>query len=133
VQTACRRALVSAFIGTPPQLELLAPGERHSVSDLVATWAANAMSETMGGLLAAGQRAEVFEWGSRVVKLSRSAGGHAHSREDVNLLHELLLKIGATVLNPPADYPTYGEGYYAVFFSDPDGIKLEFVYVPPNC
>jgi hypothetical protein len=30
------------------------------------------MSETMGRLLAAGQRAEVFEWGSRVVKLYRS-------------------------------------------------------------
>ena len=58
---------------------------------------------------------------------------HAHSREDVDLLHELLLKIGATVLDPPADYPAYGEGYYAVFFRDPDGIKLEFVYVPRNC
>jgi len=41
VQTACRRALVSAFIGTPLQLELLAQGERHTVSDLVASWAAN--------------------------------------------------------------------------------------------
>src|SRR5215472_17519718 len=30
------------------------------------------MSETIGRLLAAGQRAEVFEWGSRVVKLYRS-------------------------------------------------------------
>jgi hypothetical protein len=32
------------------------------------------MSETLGRLLAAGQRAEVFEWGSRVVKLCRSTG-----------------------------------------------------------
>ena len=32
------------------------------------------MSETMGRLLAAGLRAEVFEWGSRVVKLCRSTG-----------------------------------------------------------
>jgi tRNA A-37 threonylcarbamoyl transferase component Bud32 len=32
------------------------------------------MSETMGRLLAAGQRAEVFEWGDRVVKLCRSTG-----------------------------------------------------------
>jgi len=30
------------------------------------------MSETIGGLLAAGNVAEVFEWGSRVVKLYRS-------------------------------------------------------------
>ena len=32
------------------------------------------MSETMGRLLAAGQRAEVFEWGTRVVKLCRCTG-----------------------------------------------------------
>jgi aminoglycoside phosphotransferase (APT) family kinase protein len=31
------------------------------------------MGETIGGLLAAGNMAEVFEWGSRVVKLYRSA------------------------------------------------------------
>jgi catechol 2,3-dioxygenase-like lactoylglutathione lyase family enzyme len=56
----------------------------------------------------------------------------AESRRDVDLLHELLLKIGAMVLDPPTDYPAYGEGYYAVFFTDPDGIKLEFVHLPPG-
>ena len=55
---------------------------------------------------------------------------HAESRADVDRLYEFLLRIGATVLDPPADYPAYGDGYYAVFFSDPDGLKLEFVYVP---
>jgi Ser/Thr protein kinase RdoA (MazF antagonist) len=40
------------------------------------------MTETMGCLLAAGQRAEVFEWGSRVVKLYRSAAAkHTAFRE----------------------------------------------------
>lgn len=40
------------------------------------------MSETMGRLLAAGQRAEVFEWGARVVKLCRSTGSkHVMFRE----------------------------------------------------
>jgi hypothetical protein len=34
---------------------------------------------------------------------------------------KLLIEIGATVLDPPADYPTYGDGYYAVFFADPMG------------
>jgi hypothetical protein len=48
---------------------------------------------------------------------------------DVDRLHEFLLSIGATVLDPPADYPPYRDGYYAVFFSDPDGLKLEFVHV----
>jgi hypothetical protein len=41
VQAACRRALISAFIGSPLQLELLAPGERHTVAGLVATWTRN--------------------------------------------------------------------------------------------
>jgi glyoxylase I family protein len=54
----------------------------------------------------------------------------AESREDVDRLYELLLGIGATVLDPPADYPRYGDGYYAVFFADPDGLKLEYVHKP---
>lgn len=54
----------------------------------------------------------------------------ADSREDVDALHALLVEIGAVVLDPPADYPQYGEGYYAVFFADPDGLKLEFVFKP---
>jgi chromosome segregation ATPase len=41
VQAACRRAVISAFIGSPLQLELLAPGERHTVAGLTATWARN--------------------------------------------------------------------------------------------
>jgi hypothetical protein len=40
------------------------------------------MSETIGRLLAAGQRAEVFEWGPHVVKLCRSTGSkHVTFRE----------------------------------------------------
>ncbi len=56
----------------------------------------------------------------------------AESREDVDRMHALLLSIGATILDPPADYPQYnlGRGYYAVFFADPDGVKLEFVHTP---
>jgi hypothetical protein len=41
VQAACRRALISAFIGSPLQLELLAPPERHTVAHLVEAWARN--------------------------------------------------------------------------------------------
>lgn len=54
----------------------------------------------------------------------------AESREDVDGFYALLEKIGAHVLDPPAEYPRYGEGYYAVFFADPDGLKLEYVYWP---
>ena len=55
---------------------------------------------------------------------------NAESRADVDAMHALLLRIGATVLDPPADYPRYGPGYYAVFFADPDGLKLEYVFKP---
>lgn len=54
---------------------------------------------------------------------------NADSREQVDNLYKLILEIGATVLDPPAEYD-YTPGYYAVFFSDPDGIKLELVYMP---
>ena len=52
---------------------------------------------------------------------------YAADRADVDALHRLLVGIGAAVLDAPAEYPQYGPGYYAVFFADPDGLKLEFV------
>lgn len=55
---------------------------------------------------------------------------NAASREDVDAMYEHLLRIGATVLDPPAAYPQYGPTYYAVFFADPDGLKLEYVHKP---
>jgi len=32
--------------------------------------------------------------------------------------------------DPPIDCPECGEGYYATFFFDPDGIELEITYTP---
>jgi catechol 2,3-dioxygenase-like lactoylglutathione lyase family enzyme len=37
-------------------------------------------------------------------------------------------RAGVTILDAPAEYPQYGTGYYAVFFADPDGLKLEYVH-----
>ncbi len=56
----------------------------------------------------------------------------ATSRDDVDALFGKLTDFGATILDPPADYPQYngGKGYYAVFFADPDGLKLEYVWTP---
>jgi catechol 2,3-dioxygenase-like lactoylglutathione lyase family enzyme len=54
----------------------------------------------------------------------------AASRADVDGLYRLLCDLGAEVLDPPAEYPEYAPEYYAVFFRDPDGLKLEFVYMP---
>ena len=52
----------------------------------------------------------------------------AKSREDVDELYHVLLKINAEILAAPREYPEYEPGYYALFFLDPDGIKLEFVF-----
>ena len=57
---------------------------------------------------------------------------NAASRADVDALHALLIGIGAAVTDAPAHYPEYGEGYYAVFFQDPDGLKLEYCFVPQS-
>jgi catechol 2,3-dioxygenase-like lactoylglutathione lyase family enzyme len=49
-------------------------------------------------------------------------------RSDVDALYEFLKKERTEIVDPPADYPSYGEGYYAVFFLDPDGLKLEGMF-----
>jgi catechol 2,3-dioxygenase-like lactoylglutathione lyase family enzyme len=52
----------------------------------------------------------------------------AASRAVVDERHEWLVGAGAEIESPPQEY-TYLPGYYAVFFFDPDGIKLEIVHV----
>jgi catechol 2,3-dioxygenase-like lactoylglutathione lyase family enzyme len=54
----------------------------------------------------------------------------AESREDVDALHRLLVERDIQVLDAPAHYPEYSGDYYAVFFEDPDGMKLELVHAP---
>lgn len=57
---------------------------------------------------------------------------HAASDEVVDRVHDAICEIGGEVLDAPAEYsgqPGYGEQYYAVFFADPDGVKLEVCYV----
>jgi catechol 2,3-dioxygenase-like lactoylglutathione lyase family enzyme len=49
-------------------------------------------------------------------------------RQDVFDLEAFLKKIGATIVDPAAEY--YSGGYYAVYFLDPDGLKLEGMHYP---
>jgi len=49
-------------------------------------------------------------------------------RQHVDDLYALLKKHRVKVVDAPAEYPSYGDGYYAVFFLDPDGMKFEGVY-----
>src|SRR5438876_8073358 len=53
----------------------------------------------------------------------------APSRAHVDTLARELDASGRTILDPPREY-AYTPGYYAVFFSDPDGMKLELVHIP---
>jgi glyoxylase I family protein len=54
---------------------------------------------------------------------------NAVDREQVDRVHEVLVALGAEILDAPAEYD-YNPGYYAVFFRDPDGFKLEVVHIP---
>lgn len=54
----------------------------------------------------------------------------APARAAVIELHEALSRAGEVILDPPADYPNYAPDYFAMFFCDPDGIKLEYVFTP---
>src|SRR3954468_6724598 len=49
---------------------------------------------------------------------------NAPDRAFVDSVHQKLVEWGVKVLDAPAEYPQYEAGYYAVFFLDPDGIKL---------
>lgn len=55
----------------------------------------------------------------------------ARSRREVDRFHrDFLRPEGITVTDPPADYPVYAPGYYAVFFLDPAGIRWELAFIP---
>ena len=54
---------------------------------------------------------------------------NADSRAQVDAVHALLRDNGTEILDPPAEYD-YEPGYYALFFRDPDGFKLELVHSP---
>jgi glyoxylase I family protein len=53
----------------------------------------------------------------------------AENRSDVEKLYEFLKQTAATILDAPAEYP-YSPGYFAVYFTDLDGLKFEFAYAP---
>ena len=53
----------------------------------------------------------------------------AVARSVVDERHAWVVGAGAEVENPPQEY-AYSPGYYAFFFYDPDGIKLEIVHIP---
>ncbi len=82
-----------------------------------------------------------------VFLLSQAESRSRHDRTAVGLHHlafavpsrghvdgfyrEILLELpDAVIEDPPVDCPEYRAGYYATYFLDPDGIKLEVAYTP---
>ncbi len=53
----------------------------------------------------------------------------ADNREQVDKLYQLLTEHGVEILDPPAEYD-YMPDYYALYFLDPDSIKLELTHIP---
>lgn len=53
-----------------------------------------------------------------------------NSEAEVDELYERIKKTQAQIVAPPQFYPQHGQHYYALFFKDPDGIKLEIVFEP---
>jgi catechol 2,3-dioxygenase-like lactoylglutathione lyase family enzyme len=49
------------------------------------------------------------------------------SRAQVDRVHEHVLSTGGTIIRAPQHFPQYQGPYYATFWSDPFGIKLEAV------
>lgn len=54
------------------------------------------------------------------------------TREDVDRFHEGFLRRWGTPMlyGSPRGFPEYTPGYYAVFFEDPDRLKLEVAHAP---
>jgi len=47
------------------------------------------------------------------------------THDDVDAAHAAAVGAGAEILHPPRYWPQYNERYYATFFLDPDGFRLE--------
>jgi catechol 2,3-dioxygenase-like lactoylglutathione lyase family enzyme len=55
---------------------------------------------------------------------------NAGSNEEVDRVAAEIKTIGAQVVDGPRFFPQHGEQYYAFFFKDPSGIKLEVMFEP---
>ncbi|WP_374974690.1 VOC family protein [Microbacterium trichothecenolyticum] len=54
------------------------------------------------------------------------------SREEVDRLHAIALAAGWSMVRAPKPYPRFNERYYASFVEDDNGIRIEFMYNPPQ-
>jgi catechol 2,3-dioxygenase-like lactoylglutathione lyase family enzyme len=110
--------------------ELLGPLGWHGISEVEGE-----RGETIWYLLGYGTQIGLREATSARGEYDRYAPGLHHlafeamSRGAVDERADWLRATGAVLESEPQEY-TYTPGYYAVFFFDPDGMKLEIVHVP---
>jgi catechol 2,3-dioxygenase-like lactoylglutathione lyase family enzyme len=55
---------------------------------------------------------------------------NVEKHEQVDAVHSLVSTLGATILDPPGEFPFGPGGYYATYFLGPDRIKMEIVHMP---
>ena len=110
--------------------ELLGPLGFHRVSEVEGE-----RGETIWYLSGPGSQVGLREAQSEPTSHDRYRVGlhhlafEAQSRADVDERAAWLRTQDVELESEPQEY-TYSPGYYAVFFYDPDGLKLEIVYVP---
>jgi catechol 2,3-dioxygenase-like lactoylglutathione lyase family enzyme len=114
----------------PFYTELLGPLGFHRVSEVEGE-----RGETIWYLSGRGSAVGLREAQSESEEYDRYRVGLHHiafeadSRAQVDERASWARAHGAEIESEPQEY-TYLPGYYAVFFYDPDGLKLEIVYVP---
>ena len=64
------------------------------------------------------------EWGA----FEKDGGGRAETRGQVDRVAKIVREAGGQNLEGPQIWPEYSPGYYALFFEDPDGNKLEVCF-----
>jgi glyoxylase I family protein len=76
-----------------------------------------------------GLRAAVGEGADREFELYAPGLHHlafgVQSPDDVRLAHERAIALGAEILHAPRAFPQYHPDYFATFFLDPDGFRVE--------
>ena len=76
------------------------------------------------------QTGEVLNHENHATGIHHIAIWARNRREVDDFYNEFLLGENLTVTDPPAEYPVYAPGYYAVFFLDPTGIRWELAAMP---
>jgi glyoxylase I family protein len=110
--------------------ELLGPLGWHGISEVEGE-----RGETIWYLIGHDTQIGLREAQSPAAGYDRYSPGLHHlafeavSRAAVDERADWLRSAGAEIESEPQEY-TYSPGYYAVFFLDPDGMKLEIVHVP---